>query len=138
MKTKTSFTTTLVAALLLLTVLPSCSQFQPATKAVPFTAHGPVYGGNRYTATWGDPTLVHWVDNANGHRWTCTYKEFFQYCGQKHPSQLGIAVRGKLPSTVNGAAAPAQPVNETTTPAPQAQPAMALTTPCEPAPYQVP
>lgn len=99
----------LLAAATLLS-LTSCEQLRQqcaithgtgsVPQAVAFTPHAPVYNGNRYTATWGDPNVVNWVDNSNGYRWTCSYQEFFRYCGGNHPSKLGIAVRGKLPANI--------------------------------------
>lgn len=89
---------TRLAALILAVILSACAnQFAPAPRAVGFTPHGTISHGCRYTATWGAP-VVHWIDHTNGHRWTCTYREFFQYCGGRHPNALGIAVKGKLPA----------------------------------------
>lgn len=106
----------LMVAALVAVILPSCNQLQPAPKAYGFTPKGPIYNGCRYTATWGGD-VVHWIDNTNGYRWTCTYQEFFRYCGKNHPNSLGIAVRGKLPDSVlnpqqHTAALPAKPVAE--------------------------
>lgn len=142
---KTQLASFLLAAALLLTSA-SCSQthrlfYGPGgstTSSVPATqAHG-----IRYTATWGDPELVHWIDNANGHRWTCTYREFFQYCGKNHPSTMGIAVRGKLPDNI---AHPAPPAHQGAAPAQEvahdtvaAAPSAAKAQGDEPAPYAVP
>ena len=77
-------------------ILTSCS----APKATRFVPHGHVSNGCRYTATWGGPTVA-WIDHANGHQWSSTYKEFFTYCGQQHPNQSGIAVKGELPIDVH-------------------------------------
>ena len=52
---------------------------------------------SRYVARWGGP-LVEWYEPSTGYRWTCTYEEFFRYCGGRHPSALGIKVLGALPS----------------------------------------
>lgn len=60
----------------------------------------------RYTATWGGP-LVQWYEPSTGHRWTCTYAEFFAYCGKKHPREMGIKVLGSLPSASQRQPAPA-------------------------------
>lgn len=78
--------------------LASCQiqPIQPAPRAYGVRPVAPITRGCRYTAFWGAP-VVHWIDNLNGHRWTCTYGEFFRYCGGRHPNELGIAVKGTLP-----------------------------------------
>lgn len=98
MKTRT---TLLLACI---TLLASCQQ--PAPRAYGFTPQGPISRGCRYTATWGAPE-VHWIDNVNGHRWTCSYADFFKYCGGKHPNEMSIAVKGKLPDLTANTAQPA-------------------------------
>ncbi len=124
----------LAASLLLLT---SCDQLRQtgATRAVPVVPQGSIHNGNRYTATWGDPEVVNWVDNVNGHRWTCTYQEFFKYCGGKHPSALSITVHGKLPANLTNpaTAAPAQPATLAGSPTISNEPPAG-----EPVPYAVP
>ena len=121
----------ILLALVSATLLASCGQYQitKVPQAAPVSRlHAPVQNGNRYTATWGGD-VVHWVDSVNGHRWTCTYKEFFAYCGGKHPSAKGITVKGKLPASV-------------TSPAPAAAPAptvaSSVRTGSEPIPFEVP
>jgi len=83
---------TLKLSLLLLLSLTSCT----APKATAFIPHGAITRNNRYTATWGEPT-VRWMDHFNGHHWESSYKDFFRYCGNNHPNQLGITVKGQLP-----------------------------------------
>lgn len=51
----------------------------------------------RFTATWGG-AVVEWHEPATGHRWTCSYEDFFSYCGGKHPNAIGVKVVGKLPA----------------------------------------
>jgi len=130
---KTNIASSLLAASLLL--LTSCEQMkqQWAVKATPVVPQGHIQHGNRYTATWGDPEVVNWVDNLNGHRWTCSYADFFKYCGKNHPSVMSITVKGKLPANIAHPAANPQPGAVASTPAP-----IDLIEPGEPAPYQVP
>lgn len=52
----------------------------------------------RFIATWGGP-LVEWYEPSTGQRWTCSYADFFKYCGKKHPREMGIKVLGSLPQT---------------------------------------
>lgn len=100
-------------AIIALAALLTACQNQPAPRAYGITPHGSLTRGCRYTATWGGP-LVQWIDHTNGYQWTCTYREFFQYCGGRHPNALGIAVKGKLPADISSPA-----------PATNAQPAQA-------------
>lgn len=109
-------------AIITLAALLSACQNQPAPRAYGVTPVSPITRGCRYTATWGGP-LVHWIDNTNGHRWTCSYAEFFQYCGGRHPNALSIAVKGQLPAEID------------TTPASEPAPAISASIPTEqPAP----
>lgn len=113
-------------AIITLAALLSACQNQPAPRAYGVKPVAPITRGCRYTATWGGP-VVHWVDNLNGHRWTCTYAEFFQYCGGRHPNALGIAVKGQLPAEITttpaqdyNASEPAPAINAEVQPEPEA------------------
>lgn len=98
-------------ALIITAAILSACQNSPAPRAYGVKPVAPITRGCRYTATWGGP-LVHWIDNTNGHRWTCTYAEFFQYCGGRHPNALGIAVKGQLPAEITTTPAPAYNASE--------------------------
>lgn len=86
-------------ALIITAAILSACQTAPAPRAYGVKPVAPITRGCRYTATWGAPE-VHWIDNLNGHRWTCSYADFFRYCGGKHPNALGIAVKGQLPPEI--------------------------------------
>ena len=110
-------------ALIILAALLSACQNAPAPRAYGVKPVAPITRGCRYTATWGGPK-VEWIDNLNGYRWTCTYQEFFRYCGGRHPNALGIAVKGKLPpEIVTPTAAPAPRVSDVGIPAEDPAPA---------------
>lgn len=70
----------------------------------------------RFVATWGGP-LVQWHEPATGHRWTCSYAEFFAHCGKKHPREMGIKVLGSLPPASQRQPAPALALAAPTRPA---------------------